>query len=197
MNFTTVLAPAALALVTACGGSPTSHQASFAENITGYQALATQAGQATSFDGVLSGGATYDGYFTIAEFQPEATRFAALGEASVTVDFDSGVRTGSATNFYEIDPDMIDFESNNQDLSTVDASAIDGELNLSQDGTRIVGSLVHLDGETATYNLGVQNFEIVGASGEYLLVESEGTSAALGRDDLKTDGTFIGVDTTN
>lgn len=70
-------------------------------------------------------------------------------------------------------------------------------MNLSQDGTRIVGSLVHLDGETATYDLGVQNFEIGGASGEYLLVGSEGTSTAAGRGDLKTDGNFIGVDTTN
>ena len=126
---------------------------------------------------MLSGRATYDGFLTVAEYHPDATRFAALGEASVTVDFDSGVRTGSATHFYVSDLDTLDFADENQDLSTVETSAIDGE--------------------TATYDLGVQNFEIGDVSGAYLLVASEGTSAAVGCGDLKTDGTFIGVDTTN
>lgn len=136
-------------------------------------------------------------------FEADATGneigFAAIGEASVEIDFDNdNATTGSASNFSQIDLTTVDLESEEDvDVSTLTATAIDGDMTLTNGGNTIAGTLVHLDGEAATYSLDITDSEFRGAGGEYLFVEMEGTSQAGDRSVREAAGSFVGQNTSN
>lgn len=203
MNSPTFVAITGLTFLTACGGATTTAGSlSFNELIDNYVDLVDSSYEADytqDEDLRTNGSAEYQGFFTVGENNTgdddaHAT-YIAVGEANVAVDFGSGDVSGSAYNFYEIDIATVDFDDENQDVGDFVASAISGSLNVSTDGTSISGSLTHLDGEEASYDLVVNDVEFRGNDAEYLIVSSDGTSSAAGRGYIDTFGIFFGVDT--
>lgn len=198
MKYSRFLAPSALVILAACGGT---NQASFVENATELQALGTAASSAPLYEGQLTGKASYDGFMSVIEADAtgENVGFVAIGEASVEIDFDNDNATnGSASNFSQIDIANVDFESDEEiDVTTLTGTSIDGDLTLTNGGNTVAGTLVHLDGEAATYNLDVTDSEFRGAGGEYMFVEMEGTSQAAERSVRDAGASFVGQNTSN
>ncbi len=198
MKLTTFLATSAIGFLAACGGSSTN--GSLTETLTEVQDINEYTESLPLLaerDYKTSGSATYAGYMAVYESDEVEDSFVALGDASVNVNFGSGLTSGSAGNFQQIDLTSVDLESEDDiDIGSIRGSAIAGGFTVNSAGTGLTGTLTHVDGEVATYDLGVGGFDYYGANSEVLEVYGDGTSSAPGRADIDADFDFTGIDTT-
>lgn len=180
MKINIIMASTALVALTACGSSVSEESFdSFGARIQAQAMLIEDLNLAPTSDADLkvSGSADYSGAFSVSEVgsNVDDLTYLAVGEADVNVNFGTGAASGSAGNFFEIDLENSDLDSEN--VSDISGTAIAGSFDLNADGTALTGNLVQVGGENVTYDLAVDDVAYFGANQEVLEVDGSGMAS--------------------